>query len=344
MKLVHWIQVPSSPNARSGMLSSIAELVEAEMKILNVKNVALCDPAKEEGGIKYPLRNRVVTLQPWDNILHDPDVVHLIHTYPPKTMYDMKRKVFIAHGIPEYCWWDDLLGIAPNWWQLSTMLRLCDATITWFKRDVEFWDNYGEGKIHAIRRGIDLRHWTPIGDRMEYFMRPHLLYADALRLVKLPFSLIFSLKRIQRRLKQVHLRLILTDPKQELKWSTLLTSIQIEHLCPLHLGVVMDPRPIFRAVDIGVSPVYWGLTSRIPPELNACGTPAICYKGMDDSPIYGARVEDSPEAIAAGVFRVWDNIQADPEGEIIRARKVAERNWDIRDTAKAIIKVCESVV
>lgn len=328
------------------MLSTIAELVEAEMKILNISNVVLCDPdpAKEKGGEYYQLRNRTTVIQPWDNVLHDPDVVHLVHTYPPKTLYGMKRKIFVAHGIPEYCWWDDLLNIAPNWWQLTTMIRLCDATITWFKRDVEFWECYGEGKVHAVRRGVDLKFWTPVGEKTEYIMRPHLLYADALRLVKLPFSLLFAVKKIQRHLNQMHMRLILTDPKQELKWSNLITSLQIEHLCPLILGVVMDPRPIYRGVDIGISPVLWGLTSRVPVEIMASGTPVICYKGLDDSPIYGARVEDSPEDIAAGVLRLWDKIQADPEGERIKARRVAEKNWDINDMAKSIIKVCESVM
>lgn len=344
MRLVHWVQVPGNPNVRSGMLSSISELVEAEMKILGVRNVALSDPAEEKGGKLYPLRNRTVAIRPWQDVLDDPDAVHLVHTYSPKTMYDMRRKVFVAHGIPEYCWWDDLLGITPNWWQLSTMIRLCDATITWFKRDIEFWEGYGEGKIHSIRRGLDLKHWTLEGEKAEYFMKPQLLYGDALRLVKLPFTPLFALKKIQKRLKHVHFRLIFTDPKQELKWSNLITSLQIEHLCPLILGVVMDPRPIWRGVDIGISPILWGLTSRVPLELMACGTPVICFKGLDDSPIYGLRVEDSPEAVAAGVFRLWDRIQADPEGEAIRARRVAEKHWDIRETAKAIIKVCEKVM
>jgi len=344
MKLVHWTQIPDNPNAKSGMLSTIAELIEAEMGILNMKNVVVCDTDKKEGGKNIPLRRRSTLTVPWEDVLNDDDAVHIIHTYPPQTMYDMKRKVFMIHGVPEYCWWDDLYGVTNSWWQLTTLMHLCDASITFFKRDVQFWEEYTDQKVHAIRRGIDLKHWTPTGEKAPFFMRPHLLYCEALRNIKLPFVPLFPVKKIQRQLTQVHFRLVLTDPKQQINWSNLITGLQIEHLCPMIFGLVIDPRPMFRGVDIGISPVLWGLVSRVPLEMNACGTPIICFKGMKDYPIYGAKVDDTPEGVAAGVFKIWDKIQSDPEGEALRARKVAEREWDIRNMAKDVIKVCEAVM
>lgn len=344
MRLVHWLQVPDNPNAKSGMLSTQAELIEAEMGILNVRNVSVCDTGRKEGGLKVPLRRRTITLSPWDDVLNDDDAVHIIHTYPPQTMYDMKRKVFMAHGGPEYCWWSDLYGIMNNWWQITTLLNLCDAAITFFKRDAQFWGEYTDKKIHVVRRGVDLKHWTPVGEKTKYFMHPHLLYCEALRTIKLPFVPIFAVKKIQRTLSQVHLRLVLTDPDQYINWSNLITGLRVEHLCPMILGVVIDPRPMFRGVDIGISPTLWGLVPRVPLEMNACGTPVICFEGMKDYPIYGAKVKDSPEGIASGVFKIWDKIQSDPEGEALRARRVAEREWDIRDMVKGVIKVCEDVM
>jgi hypothetical protein len=343
LRLVHWHQIPNVKGAISGMLRSIEDLIQAEQSILGVRNVVLCDTDSPQGR-PVTIKGRVVKTGIWEEVLNDPDSVHIIHTYSPRTLYDMKRKVVLTHGVPEYCWWDDILGIRTNWWQITTLVRLCDATISWFKRDTEFWSELGNGNVHAIRRGVDLKYYCPEGEKTEHMMRPHLLYADTMRLVKMPFSLLFAMRKIQRTLSQAHLRIVLSEPAQNIGWSNLITNLEIEHLCPIIFGMVDDPRPMFRGVDIGVSPVMWGLTSRVPVEMNACGTPAICFKGLDDSPIYGARVEDSPEAIAAGVFRLWDRIQTDQEGEKIRARKLAVKNWDIKDTAKAIIKVCEGVM
>ena len=343
MRLVHWINPPPK-GAISGMKSTTFELVEAEIGILGVRNVSLCESANEKGGTRIQMRRRALVTQPWEDQLNDPDAVHIIHTYPPKAMYDMKRKVLAAQGVPEYCWLEDLVSGVSTWWQICALTRLCDATVSWFKRDTEFWSELGSDKVYAVRRGIDLKHWTPIGETHPYAMHPHILYAETMRLVKQPFSLLFAVKKVQRRLKQAHLRIVLSDPKQHIAWSNLITKLNIDHICPVIFGLLKDPRPMFRGSDIGVSPTMWGLVSRVPVELMASGKPVICLRGYDDSPIYGSRVEDSPEAIAAAIFKLWDKIQSDPEGEKLRARRLAEKYWDVRDTAKGIIKVCESVM
>lgn len=345
MKLVHWIQTPD-PKAISGMLSSFRELLEAEIGVLGIQNVGVCNVVDKKGGIPLNLVKRSMTTLPWEPTLHDPDTVHVIHTYPPLSLHSMKRRVFLAHGIPEYCWWDDIYKMGPPvWWQITTLVRLSDATVCWFKRDVEFWEELTDGKISTMRRGVDLSYWTPEGTKMDlYGQRPMVLYADASRLIKLPFTLLFAIKKAQRVLHDTYLKMILSDPPRDIPWTNLITRLEVDHFVPVYYGPAPDVRELFRSVDIGVSPVMWGLISRIPMELMASGTSVICLRGVDDEPIHGQRVDDTPESMANGIIKVWGRIEADPEGERIKARKLAEVTYDIRNSAKDLIKVCEDVM
>ena len=345
MRLIHWVQI-FSPGNVSGMITSIRELLEAEIRVLGVKNVGICDAVQREGKTYYNLTQRSLPTLPWSSALSDPDAVHIIHTYCPQAIYDMKRKIFFSHGTPEYIWWDDIYRMSPPvWWQMTTLARQCDATVCWFKRDTEFWEELTKGKVRTIRRGVDLSYWVLEGNRLDlYGTHPHLLYADANRLLKLPFTLLFAIKKVQRVYPLAYLKLILTDPPRDVAWSNLVTRLDIEHFVPISFGMIPDLRDLYRSVDMGVSPVMWGLLSRVPMELMASGTPVICYRGTDDQPIHGIRVEDSPEALAGGIIKLWERIQADLYGERLKARKVAEKNYDIRNSAKDLIKVCEEVM
>lgn len=344
MKLTHWFQASlAAPGGVSGMITSTRELIEAEIGILGPQNVSLCSTDQREGGQPFKLVRMSIATTPWNVALADQDTVNVVHTYMPYTLHDMKRMVFLAHGSPEYCWWDELLKISKNWWQITTLLGKCEAAVCWFKRDAEFWSELTDVKVHPIRRGVDLGYWSP-GERRDPLLHPFLLYADAVRMIKLPFSLLFGVKKAQRVLPYIYLRLMLGDPEAYLPWTNLVTRLNMEHYIPFGLGLVNDPRPLYLEADIGVSPVFWGLVSRVAVEMMACGDPVICFEGGNDDPVYGARVKDSPEGIASGIIRVWDRLFSDPQGEREKARRVAVKEYDIRNTAKSIIKVCESVM
>lgn len=347
MKLAHWVSFPDA-KGKSGLGSSSSELIEAEMELLGPGNVFVCSPHEEtkKGGMIQQLRTRSVKLAPWDSVLNDPDMVHVIHTYPPYTIHDMKRKVLIAHGNAEYCWWGTIFNISKGaWWQIVALARACDATITWHNFDAQYWSELTRGEVHVVRRGVDLNYWSPEGEKLTSLVRPHLFYAEAMRIRKMPFAVLFAVKKIQRQLKYAHLRMIMSSPEKNMAWSNLITQLEIDHFCPLIFGLLQDPRSTFRGVDMLISPLKGGLVSRTAVETMACGTPIIAFKGAGaDNPIYGRRVDDTPEGIAAGVFSLWDEIQSDPEGVLKRTRGLAVREWDIKDTAKRIIKVCESVM
>jgi len=347
MKLAHWVSLPDN-KGKSGLASSTSELIETEMGLLGAGNVSVCSPSPKtkKGGVIQKLRTKSVRLAPWDSVLNDPDTVHVIHTYCPYTLYDMKHKIVVTHGNAEYCWWNVVYDIAPPaWWQIVTLVRLSDAVVTWHDFDAQYWQELARGDVHVVRRGVDLNYWSPQGERLVSDVRPHLFYADAMRMRKLPFALLFAVKKIQRQLKYVQLRMIMSAPKKNIEWTNLITQLEIDAFCPLIFGLLNDPRPTFRGADMLISPLKGGLVSRTAVETMACGTPIICFKGAAaNNPIYGQRVDDTPEGIAAGVFRLWDKIQSDPEGEQKRARGLAEREWDIKETAKSIIKICESVM
>jgi len=328
------------------MLTSTRELIEAEMGILGAQNVAVCDtvPSSRGGGPPMSLVRGAARVIPWDEAFRDPDAVHVIHTFTPYSLHDMKRKVFVAHGVPEYCWWDEISRKSPNWWQITTLLRLCDATVCWFHRDREFWEELSGGSIHPIRRGVDLEYWRA-SSYEDPLVHPYLLYADALRLVKLPFTLLFAVKKVQRVLPYTYIKLVLSDPETYIPWSNLVTGLGMEHYVPMGFGMLSDPRPMYTNADMVVSPVMWGFLSRVPLEAMACGTPIVCLSGVeDDDPIHGVRVDDTPESMASGIIHLWSRIHDDPQGEREKARKLAERHYDIRNTARELIKVCEGVM
>ncbi len=347
MKLAHWVSLPDA-KGKSGLASSTSELIEAEMELLGPGNVVVCgpNPKTKKGGMVQKLRTRSVKLAPWDSVLNDPDTVHVVHTYSPYTLHDMKRKIVLTHGNAEYCWWNVIYDVAPPaWWQIVALVRLCDAVVTWHDFDAQFWQEIARGEVHSIRRGVDLNYWSPQGEKHVADVHPNLFYADAMRMRKQPFALLFAAKKIQRQLKYAHLTMIMSMPEKNIAWTNLITQLEIDHFCPLVFGLLQDPRPRFRGADILISPLKGGLISRTAVETMACGTPIIAFKGAaDNNPIYGRRVDDSPEGIAAGVFSLWDEIQSDPQGASNKARGLAVREWDIKDTVKSIIKACESVM
>lgn len=78
-------------------------------------------------------------------------------------------------------------------------------------------------------------------------------------------------------------------------------------------------------------------------EALACGCPTILLEGQEDKPA-SAKCFDSPQSMADAIVSLWERIKADPEGERGRARKIAEKNYDIKDTIKALLSVVDRLV
>lgn len=339
MRLVHWISYPET--GTSGFFGSASELMEAEIDLLGEPSIYVCDSMSNEKGKEVKLHRHTLKTSSWD-VAKDPDSVNIIHTYCAYTLHDMKRRIFLSQGVPEYVWWETLKGESV-WWQVTTLVTHCDATVCWFKRDTEFWRLMTDNKVVNLRRGVDLDFWSP-GIRKDPGVHPYLLYADALRIMKYPLSLLYATKIVQSAFPYTYLKLILGEPAEYIHWSNLVTELRMQHYVPFIFGLIPKDqlRQTYRDVDVVVSPCYWGLTPRTPIEAMACGTPAVCLEG-DDEPIYALRVEDSPQRMAEGIMKLWDRMRDDPEKERMKARGCAEKYWDVKDTVKGILKVCEEV-
>lgn len=344
LKIGHWVQLPKQ-NEVSGLGNTTSELIEAETKIIGEQNVGLLDnhPDGKKGGADFSLRTMTIKSRSWEWALEDDDCVNVIHTYPAWTIEDMKHKVCVMHGVPEYTWWEDIIGKTSVWWQIATLCRMSDATVCWFKRDVEFWQEMTEGKVVCMRRGVDLDYWK-VSEREDPLMHPYLFYADAPRPIKYPFALFYAVKKVQRIHHNTYLLAVVPD--NQIQWTNLLTRLQIDYFTPVVLGMIMkdEVRKYYARTDILVSPTYWGLTPRTVIEAMSCGDPVICFEGDEQNPVHGLRVEDSPEKIAEGIIKLWTRMEADTEGERIKARKCAEQHWNVMDTAKNLIKTCEEVI
>ncbi len=341
MRIAHVCEVPS--DRISGMVNSVKELCEAEIE-LGVE-ASIIDPRFPTGGNRIKLRRRVIISQSFDWATQ-PDTVAIISCDPRGYLHRFKHKIFISHGTPFYAFYEQLVSGKRSLDASIGMIRECDATICWWNYEAEYWRvMYPEKPIYAVGHGIDLEYWKPKPEtKTKFNLHPAIVYADVHRINKLPFTFLFAVKKAQSKLPNIRVNILGMESSQAPIWMMLIAKLNLEMVVEnVILGLAEDPRDVFQAADMIVSPTFDGLMSRVAIEGLALGTPTIILKGQDECVAY-AKCDNSPQSMAEAIVKVWSDIQEDPEVVRRKCRRIAMEHYDVKETARRVIDIAESLL
>lgn len=346
MRIIHWCNFPH-PTALSGMLNSVREMVEAELE-MGIE-AGICDSSTlddKKGGKALPLRRTTIETKPWDWALEREDSVSILSTGFHEVFYKLPHKITILHGMPWYCMFVELFqGMNAMGTSLNLPLE-SDYTVCWSKLEAEYWNSLVPGKVEAIERGVDLEFWKPEGDKWERRYHPQVLFLEVHRPVKWPLTFLFAAKYAQQRpgMENMRIQFGCVEQRQQVQWMSLITKLNLDRVVEDYIvGVHLTPWKYYRSSDMLVSPCHQGLLSRCGVEALACGCPTIMLEGAEDK-IATQKCGDTPLSMADAMEKVWNKVQDNPERERKRARKIAETNYDVKDTVKKFMKLAEKLV
>lgn len=340
MRLVHWTNKFREAGI-SGMKNTVMELVEAELE-LGI-DAGVCDDGVPEGG-EIQLRRRKTPLRPWTWATEKKDSVSIFSGFIPRIFYELPHTIHIQHGMPDY-----LMIMAGKTNSMTVGLNyplLCDVTVCWSEREANFWRALdGVKRIEYVERGVDLQFWKPEGDKLDLNFRPQVLFLEVMRGgIKSGLTFLSAIKHAQRKVKTLRAQFGSVESGERDIWINLITKLNLDLVIEnTIIGVHPEPWKFYRAVDIGVCPVLGGHMSRVGAEMLACGCPVIILEGSDEK-FATMKCRDDARSMGDAILKVWDRIQADPEGMKKEARRIAEEHYDIKSTAKKFISLAEDLI
>lgn len=326
------------------MHSSNREILEAELDL--GYDAGFCNPYEPEGGREIPLRRKTVNVKPHSWATEEPDTVNFMSASYFKGFYDLKNTVFVVHGMPLYCLHYEMLkgknALTAAW----TMLRECDYGVAWSEAEAEYWRILGH-EVEAVERGVDLEFWTPEDATVNKSrFRPSVLFLELNRMVKLPFTFMFALAEASKRdsLRYIYANLGCLERKHQLLWYGLMVTLNLElRIRDFIVGLHPEPWKYYRGADMIVSAVQGGLMSRVGVEALACGCPAIILEGVREK-VATLKCRDTPLSMADAMETLWSMTEADPEGVRIKARALAVKHYDVKETARRFMAIGEKMV
>lgn len=323
------------------MTNSVLELCEAELE-LGVE-AAICDPKNRSGGSKVKFRRRTVQTQPW-RYASQKDVVNAFSSESPPCFRKLKHTVFMAHGTPEYCFLVEVVKGTPALTTSIGLIREYDATVCWTPFEAEYWQIiYPDKPIYALTHGVDLQYWSPAEPETPFKSHPTVVSADVGRLGKLPFTLLFAVKKAQEKLSELKLNLMGIFKDQQATMLLLIHKLNLELDIPVMVvGLLPNIREVYRAADMVFSCAENGLMSRVAIEALACGCPTIVLEGQSCLAAT-TKCKNNIGSMADAIVKLWSVIKEDPEKARTDARRLAEEHYDVKETAKQFIHIAEGL-
>lgn len=347
MRLIHWCNFPSA-TAISGMLNSVKEMVECELEM--GFDAGICDAssiAEKDGGKELPLRRQTIKTKPWDWAHERDDCVSIISTGLHEDFHKLPHTISIIHGMPWYCMFVECYQGTSAMGTAMNLPFMTDLTVAWSKLEAEHWSAFTPEKVHHIERGVDLDFWTPEGPKWEHRrFHPQVTFLEVQRPVKWPVTFLFAVKYAKERQGMENMRVQLgsVEQKQQIPWMILITKLGLDRVIADYIvGVHMEPWKYYRSSDMLVSPCHQGLLSRTGVEALACGCPTIMLEGQKDK-YASLKCRDNPLSMADAMEKVWGKVQDDTEKERGRARRIAEKHYDIKNTVKKFVKLADTLV
>ena len=341
MRIVHWAEFPK-PNMISGLFTSVKEIVEAELEL--GFEAGICDPLHPEGGMEIPLRRRTIKTMSMESVREDPDTVNFLSTGFFEGFYDLPNKVAILHGMPLHCIHVQLFMGRQAMETTINLAKMSDYSICWDRQATEFWKCVTPN-VEYVERGCDLEFWKP-GEKPKSRFRPIITYLEVLRPVKLPLTFLFAMKYVQQRpgMRDLRFNLGCIESRHQLLWWQIIDKLDLDQMAADYIiGVHLEPWVYYRSSDLMVSPCQKGLLSRVGVEALACGCPVVMLEGSKEKKAT-IKCKDTPLSMAKAIEKVWNRVQKDPDKVKAEARAIAEKHYDVKDTARRFIEIAENLV
>ena len=201
--------------------------------------------------------------------------------------------------------------------------------------------------VEFIERGVDLEFWTPEGEKgPERRFHPQICFLEVQRPVKWPLTFLLALKHLSKRpgMENMRVQFGSVEGRSQLLWMQILTKLNLDTIIQDYIvGVHAKPWTYYRSADLLVSPCQGGLLSRVGAEALACGCPTIMLEGSKEKKAT-LKCQDTPLDMADAIETVWGKVQDDSEGMRKKARRIAVKHYDIKDTVKGFISLAERLV
>lgn len=344
LQICHWTNF--APN-KSGLYETVKELIKYENRIDGVL-AGMVDPAKREGGQQDP---DGLTTQSVDWGVKDCNL-HMIHYTETKDTINLSPRIFMTHGTVEACLESEMTPqgeVGQSFSSCMQRIANCEATISFNKRAKYYWSQFDptNEKVHCVTKGIDLEKYKPMGTRRNFDGTPKIGYAETWRAIKHPLHLLFGINEYFKRNPYMKFHPVGASQNWRL-WHKIILLANFHRLLgkyEMSMSVV-DIDQWYRGFDMMVSPVLTGEPSRAGLEALACGCPVISWdtNPFDDMKAFRKAKFCDPVDLANQIESLWDEIQKDPLGIRVKARRIAEENYSMKKMAEEVVGIARKVV
>lgn len=345
--IAHWTQAPTAAG-RSGLYETTKELAMAESKIDGVLGILL-DPDDPAGGKQDPIDSRVINYA--HNFGYKWADIHVIHSTTGGISERLKPKIFAIHGTPEAMLYAELSPDGAKGRSFTAgleWLNTFQASFCYSKRHLDIWKHFAHnGPVHYVPKGVDLDRFRPEGMAMDLEGEPRILYGEIYRKIKDPFLLLFALKYLHADYPSMRFHPWGFDTSFNV-WAELFNIGGFSYFLGKHglAGRQTYPEQWLRGGDVTVTTNIWGEPSRVAIESLACGTPVVAWDTCpySDSIFMETAKAFNPSALSLVLSELWSRMKDDSDALRKHSRFLAEENYDIRATAKAVVHLVEQTL
>ncbi len=333
----------------SGLYERVKELHKVGLQLGYDTGICSADVAKKDGYKLVGAKGKVTfEVKPWSYSEGD-DVVNVIHSHVPDSpkFEQLKHKVILLHGSPEYCVYSEIIENRWAWSIAVDAIRECELAISWTKRHADFWRQFASdpNKVKYVHAGIDIKRWTPeLPQTIKLLHHPAIVYIDMWRpMIKTPLTLLTAIKKVHKEFPTARLHLFNCDSVHQLFWQKFISKLNVASRLVENFKInpLAHPWHIYRAADIIVSPTTYGDISSVALEAMACGTPVVILEGDEHASM---KCKDTADSMAEAIIHLWMKMQKDEKKVRKKARKIITKNYNVADTVKGMAVLYERLL
>jgi len=314
-KVVHWHIFTEEP---CGANESVKDLVRAERKL--------------------GLDSTILDLERVPE-----NAIHVIHT-----LFDIEfikkyrgKKLFFLRTMPEH-WLEGVYVNARRFWHVMNLLNYCDALVGFLYRQIDIYRFYTAKPIYKIPLGVDLDRYSMKGRIKELDGNPSILWCDTPYSVKYPFILFHALKYLYRKgFKGFKLHMIVPE-RYHKGIRAIFKMLDMDDRLELYDYLLTDELiQFYRGADLSVTTNMYGDVNRSIAERFACGLPTITFNSTRRWNIYFLCTYENHINLGETIKSVYENWLS--EGLRVQCRNLAENEFDIDKTAKAMLNIYKMI-
>lgn len=331
-----------APN-RSGLFEYVRDQIKCE-RAVGIDSIFINCDVKDPSPTRFCEPDGLIA-EPWSAAL-DSDIWVMHRSIPAELLRKLpkKKNVAILHGTSEIMALheiesrgkDDKFNMHVEF--VNTFQKI--VTITQYDTDIMLQYDNGRNKIVYINDAIDTDKYSPIGYAWPYTFHPAIVMTGNIRINKNPAHLFWAMPEVVKRIPTARFNIFGINLAEINTWKNMVLksnaiSVAIENF---H-GQFRELRPFLRGAELSFNINYNGIFSRDSMEAMSCGCSVIAATSEHTPYAYHRHTPSIVEAIC----RAWDDMCADPEGQIEKNRAYAVKNFSMASATKRFLALYESL-